>query len=385
MRDSQRLASLDGLRGIAAVVVLIHHGMLTFPQLADGYYDHAARDPLAWILSYTPLHAFWAGSEAVYLFFVLSGVVLVLPVVRRGRAFSWASYYPSRILRLYIPVAAAVIFGAVLVLVVSRYKADGLGAWINSREAQYTAEGFVRDLVLIFGPSRVISPLWSLRWEVLFSLLLPLFVLLAVAFHRMWWLKVVTVFALIIVGSLVGSEYLFFLPIFGVGALVIAEWDRIGKAARTLDGHAWAWPSLVIAAALLTTCTWTLAGVGGDLFARAIAWIPIAGVTLLVIAAAHYAPARRLLETRVVTWLGAISFALYLVHEPLIIAARLLTFPLSPWVGLLLSVPLAFLVAWLFARFVERPSHRFSKWVGALVATRMTRPGESEASSAQAT
>ncbi|MFS0868181.1 acyltransferase family protein [Microbacterium sp. 179-B 1A2 NHS] len=373
MRPPQRLASLDGLRGVAAVVVLAHHALLTVPALAAGYYDRVTRDPLAWMLSYTPLHTFWAGREAVYLFFVLSGMVLVLPVLRKGREFLWLSYYPRRVLRLYLPVAAAVLFGFALSVLVTRYQAEGLGAWMNNRNVEYTLEGLFRDVLLVFGPSWVITPLWSLRWEVFFSLLLPVFVLLAATLRRMWWAKMAAVFALLIVGSLTGSSYLFLLPIFAIGALLIAEWERIGEAASRLDARPWRWPAFIGVASVLTTSTWLLAGAGDAAFARAIGWVPILGVTLFVIVAGYHAPSVRLLESRLAQWLGMISFALYLVHEPLIIAARFLTFPLSPLVGIAVSVPLAFLIAWVFAHFVEQPAHRLAKAAGMGFANLFTR------------
>lgn len=42
----------------------------------------------------------------------------------------------------------------------------------------------------------------------------------------------------------------------------------------------------------------------------------------------------------------------------------MLTYPLSPWAGIAISVPLAFLVAQLFASYGEAPSHRLAKWAG---------------------
>ena len=71
-----RLIELDGLRGLAAVVVLIHHILETVPALAEvgarpgvvptGTFNR--------ILTQSPLHLLWAGHEAVLIFFVLSGV-----------------------------------------------------------------------------------------------------------------------------------------------------------------------------------------------------------------------------------------------------------------------------------------------------------------------
>ncbi|MDF2561442.1 MAG: hypothetical protein K0R99_2888 [Microbacterium sp.] len=368
MGESQRLPSLDGLRGIAAVIVLIHHALLTFPVFADSYYEMSDRGEfsVAWMLSYTPLHAFWAGEEAVYLFFVLSGIVLVLPVMRAGRRFSWLSYYPRRFVRLYLPLVAAIALGVLLVFLFPRTQDPDLGAWMNARRGPYTLTALFEDVTLLFGPSGIISPLWSLKWEVAFSLMLPIFVLLAVVARKLWWLKLVGIFGLIFVGSVAGSTFLFFLPIFAVGTLLISEWDRVTRGAHRLDQTRWGWPATIVLAAILTTFNWCLLGFGApESILSFTGWVPVAGVALFVVIGAFYSPTRRFLESRPVAWLGTISFSLYLVHEPMLISARLATFPASPWVGIAIAVPVAFLVAWLFAKYVEQPSHRLSKWVGA--------------------
>ena len=82
-----RIASLDGLRGLAAATVLFTHVLLA--GIAFHAYD--ARD--------APV---WAGNVAVGVFFVLSGFVLTLPSTRRAE--NWVAYYPARLLRLYLPV-----------------------------------------------------------------------------------------------------------------------------------------------------------------------------------------------------------------------------------------------------------------------------------------
>ena len=130
-----RLRALDGLRGVAAVVVLLHHAFLTVPVLARPYYvtEAAARDsPLVWALIHTPLHLAWAGTEAVYIFFVLSGLVLALPVLRSA-SFSWLEYFPRRAARLYLPVAAAVLWGLLLVWRVPRDNTSARGLWVVAR------------------------------------------------------------------------------------------------------------------------------------------------------------------------------------------------------------------------------------------------------------
>src|SRR5262245_36856658 len=112
MASSQRFASLDGLRGVAALVVVVHHSLLVSPMLAAAYYGGDITGALHRIAVYSPLHLLWGGKEAVVVFFVLSGFVLVMAM--RSRSFDWASYFPSRLLRLYLPVAGAVALGALI-------------------------------------------------------------------------------------------------------------------------------------------------------------------------------------------------------------------------------------------------------------------------------
>jgi peptidoglycan/LPS O-acetylase OafA/YrhL len=97
---TQRLHSLDGLRGLSALVVVLHHALLVVPALAAPYYDQgpAASGSAEWWLSHTPIHALWEGKAAVYVFFVLSG--FVLPLLAHRAQFRWSVYYPQRLLRL---------------------------------------------------------------------------------------------------------------------------------------------------------------------------------------------------------------------------------------------------------------------------------------------
>lgn len=81
-----RVRALDGIRGLAAVVVVVHHTFLVSPLLANPYQNPYDVRPgtIAWWATYTPLHLFWDGTEAVFVFFVLSGFVLSLPLARTG-------------------------------------------------------------------------------------------------------------------------------------------------------------------------------------------------------------------------------------------------------------------------------------------------------------
>lgn len=367
-----RLASLDGLRGVASLVVVVNHSLLTIPAVAAIFYAGAptiTAGSALWFAAYTPLHLFWGGTESVYLFFVLSGIVLVLPVLRSPR-FAYLGYYPRRIIRLYGPVLAAVAFALITVVLVPRSSAVDLGPWMNSRPSGYSLSGFLRDATLVTGSSGFVSPLWTLRWEVLFSLLLPFYVW-AVRSRRWGALALAVAVGCLALGSAADNDPLFFLSIFGVGAIAIAHWDRVAAVGAATDRHRYAWPAVVALAVLLTTSRWDFLGAG---MPRAVAdrleWVSVLGVALIVFCAALWSPIRAALESRVAQWLGRVSFSLYLVHEPIIIALRFTLVSVDPWVTIALAIPLSLGVSALFARLVEMPLHRLARATGIAVSRR---------------
>lgn len=83
---------------------------------------------------HTPLNLLWAGQQAVILFFVLSGFVLVELARRMASRGRWVrSYYVQRLVRLYLPVWGAVLLAVLLALAVPRHTA-GLSPWLTIHE-----------------------------------------------------------------------------------------------------------------------------------------------------------------------------------------------------------------------------------------------------------
>lgn len=356
-RSAPRLPALDGLRGVAAVVVLIHHALLILPWAAEAYYA-PDDDPtgLTGLLSYTPLHLVWAGGEAVIVFFVLSGVVLVLPYLGGRQGPRWRSYYPSRLVRLYLPVAASAGLALVLFVVFPRETGAADSAWIQDHDRPVDAATVLTTLALVNGTDMFNSPLWSLRWEVWFSLLLPIYVVVvrSTLVARLLVLPVVVLVAR--EGTRPVPTALFFLMVFAVGAmLALAMVGREGAVIPKRLGWA-AIPAVV----LLLSWQWWVRGLG--LAALVPWWRPaaVAGAASLIVLALAWEPAGRVLGSRFLVRCGLVSFSLYLVHEPVLVSAALIV-PhtqvwLAPILGILVSVPLA--VA--FFRYVEAPAHLLS-------------------------
>ncbi len=351
-----RVRSLDGLRGLAASVVVIGHLInATVVPLAfvfAGRPAHLSR--VEWLIAYTPLHIFFAGRNWVIVFFVLSGFVLSLAAAQ-GARFLAARYYPSRFVRLYVPVWAALIVAAVAHEVVAHNPVRGATPWLSDHALPLATHMAGHDVTLIFGAGDggFSTVLWSLRWEVLFSLLLPAFLFVAARLDRR-----LTAAASLAIMFLFASRspYAYYLPPFMLGVALAYSRSEVIELLRG---------KVLIVTALSAgalTANWWLTGfaalhAGPMLVAAGAAGLVAVGLTPGAFA--------QLLDTRPLQLLGRRSFSLYLVHEPLLVAAA---FALGgrPSVVVLTAVtlPIIAVITEIFYRLVERPSHGWARRVG---------------------
>jgi peptidoglycan/LPS O-acetylase OafA/YrhL len=369
--------ALDGLRGVAALVVVTGHVLVSsVPLLANGILTVDTTDVSApyWLLLYTPLHAFWAGAEAVVVFFVLSGYVLTLPVARGG-VFRPASYYPHRLLRLYVPVWGALVFAAV-----AHFAVEGSGGggtwWLDAHTRGLGLEQVKESFFLLHGAGdySLLAVLWSLHWEVVFSLLLPLFLLFGWATRRFVWVAAAAVLAILCFRGL--HEWARYLPAFALGALMAFQHSRFSSLRGRLAVSGAGVVELVLFACAvvgLTAGWWlrvgdhALVGHSADLDAQLAPLLVAVGACAALGLALVGPSARRVLETRPLQWAGTRSYSLYLVHEPVLVAIAFALggAPSLPLLALV-AVPLALLVTEAFHRAIERPSHELARRAGRL-------------------
>ncbi|WP_166998462.1 acyltransferase family protein [Paramicrobacterium fandaimingii] len=365
MSSLGRIRSLDGVRGIAAVVVMLYHtSLIARPHLSD--------ETWAW-LTQSPLKLLFVGTESVLVFFVLSGVVVALPALRDG--FSWATYYPHRVLRLYLPVIASLLVAAALILLVPRDPSTvAEGSWLHDAQAtSVSLESFFSEASLFRVTYDINNVLWSLRWELVFSLLLPIFVIVASILRKhALWLGFACA-ALSIVGRMVAIDALVYLPVFMMGSLIavrlhdIVEWGNRPHRQST-------WLALSMTAAIFMVASWLARPVfeSGSIGNLALWGLSGAGAGIIMVLAVAWPAFKRLLEVRPVQWLGKVSFSLYLVHAPILGTLGFL-FGDSLWMLTgVVGIPVSIIAAALFFRFVESPSQHLSRnlgtWSGRTVA-----------------
>jgi peptidoglycan/LPS O-acetylase OafA/YrhL len=361
---TQRLHSLDGLRGIAALAVVLHHALLVVPALAAPYYDQgpAAQWTTEWWLSHTPIHALWEGKAAVYVFFILSGFVLQTLVSRVD--FDWKVYYPQRLLRLYLPVWGAVLFTVATFILVPRAGATG-SLWLAERPETLTISAFVRDMTLILGNGGLASPLWSLRFEILFSLALPLYVWASKTLPGLTYIKISVCLAIITVGGYLNNTTLLYVPMFLIGTIMAEQGPRFSVIGERIGTIKAGWHIAMGTSVVLLASKGMVGGLGlSSELQGATSGITTLGAGLLVLAAIHWSTARQMLETKPARWLGGISFSLYLIHEPIVVASGFLFGPSHAVLAVVASIVVSLAIAAIFYKFVEKPSHKLSKKVG---------------------
>jgi peptidoglycan/LPS O-acetylase OafA/YrhL len=390
-----RYPELDALRGVAAFVVVAFHCWMTvaWPEhhLAQALRQGlaSAADPMVWF-KLTPLRIITAGPAAVGLFFTLSGFVLSLPWAR-GRPQRYAEFLVKRVCRLYLPFAAAIGFAAIAAAVSDTTPIASLSAWFNASWTEPVSWPLLVSHLAMKGTQAAMSldnVMWSLVHEARISLVFPLLVIAMIAVPIRTIATSGVVFAVLSLpalsgwtktelagpGELWGAATLFDTLRYGIyfvaGILLALHLRPVLRMFLALGSI----PRLacwLLAIALLLSPLGTYSDVPWAL-----------GAVLLIALAMSSTRARALLGRRPLRWLGRVSYSLYLVHVPILLA--IVHFG-SGTIGrgwlLTASLVSALIAAELFNRAVEGPSQR----LGRLIAAHYVRPRTaSDSSVAQA-
>lgn len=295
---------LDGIRGLAVLLVLFHHGLQAIP----------IRNPVDFAI-FNAAGVCWFGVD---LFFVLSGFLITgILLKNRTRPNYFRSFYARRILRIF-PLYFVLL--PIILLLASYY---GGGGW--PRDTWYDALYLSNVHNAIYGfPSRFASHLWSLSVEEQFYLVWPTFIFLTPARWTVRFLILLT--TMVVAMRIFASEYtsanaiynLFHLDGLLLGALLAAVNFQHVKVPRPV-----LWT-------LLTLCLTALVfppqiAIGLDwqhwhgLQTVSYTLIALAGASIIALTRTDSPRAAfsRFFSAPLMTAFGRFSYAIYLVHYPL--------------------------------------------------------------------
>jgi peptidoglycan/LPS O-acetylase OafA/YrhL len=364
-----RYKSLDSLRGLAAFAVVIHHCLMTLPRYNTPVTQAniSCADALLWLLSRTPFHMFVAGTAAVMLFFVLSGFVLTLALNRA--TYGYMSFLSQRFIRLFPPFAASILLSAVLYFWVQPHLLPFATAWFN--QESWTTAPSVRLVaghlgMIQYGEFTTLNNvMWSLTVEIRAAVLFPMIFWLARDYPGY---SLLAAFGLMLVATTVGTTNLFpawvdswFLTVrvlwlFIAGSIVAQNHSKIIAIVSSLKRPLarFFWIAALVAFGLPVGLTLSIILAG-------------AGSIVIIMMTISRPRALSVLEWPPFLYLGKISYSLYLVHLPVLLAfvhafARADHIPIVLGMGVLCSLVIAHLLHIL----VEQPCHRLARAVSAI-------------------
>ncbi len=354
-RASTRIVGLDGIRGLAALFVVVHHCFLaSFP----GYPRMTGPWWAGWMIY---------GHLAVVVFIVLSGFSLAVAPARHGWHVDGLGKYAHRrawrILSAYWP---ALVFSFVM-------------AWLfvpQPGEGAPTARSAVVYGLLVQDVTGAPSPngaFWSIAIEAQLYVLLPLLLLLVRRSGLALMFVVVTV-PVLVIGTFAPSVpvidlFTRFTPQLAVGFTIgvvaagIARDERWQRLPLLWLAVGAAVPPLALIAAMGST--WTIE----HYFWVDLAVLPAMGLLLAAIGAGKAPRVSRTVDVAPIRSLGGFSYSLYLIHAPIVVAVAALV--VRPRVGtgvsalllmLLIALPLALVAARLFAALFDLPFQRHKSW-----------------------
>lgn len=355
-----RLPQLDALRGVAALVVVMHHAILSLRP----------DDPLhAWVTHIPSFNVLILGRPAVQLFYVLSGFVLTLSLLASSEG--WLRFALRRCFRLLPAYWVSLGIAGLLFALTPVHLADQMSDWFyNQWTPAMGGVDVLKHATMQAGPDGF--PLnhvaWSLVHELRLSLILPLAILTFRGVGALIWIGIAV--ACRVFSSVVADQFpadfppgiygfLFdaneldrsvvvtgqFLVCFVTGVFLALRYA--GGIDRTA-GRVW----IKVTAIVIGVCALSQSNETGMTL----------GAGALVYAVVQSQRIAFALSLRPLVWLGRVSYSLYLVHLPLMLTCGfVLTSIVSPRVALTIAIAVSFMLAEIMYRFVEAPGLKFGR------------------------
>lgn len=375
--EKNKLAYLEGLRGVAALLVVFCHLRNAFAiSFTDNLLEQLKVSTDSYFLAHT-LHSFvnilFDGNLAVYIFWFLSAYVISIKLfVKNDRQYLFQSF-SKRYFRLMIPVLASVVFAYLLLhfgLMYNSELAQQLGpdyqnGWLGSVyqfDSNFieAVRGGVWDTFFNYTEaSSYNSILWTMQPELYGSMFcFLLFGVLGINKYRYLF------YLLIICGAFILENYS--LSSFLLGFFLCdIDYSEPGRIKKTLDFIT----KNKFINAVIFICVIVIAGKPNyfdffDLFISSL-------IVLLIMRTVFL---QNFFQKKIIVWLGKISFSLYLLHLPIICSFSCylylsldMEYQTKVLVISSLTIALTLFLAFVFTKYIDkngvRLANKFAFWL----------------------
>lgn len=376
---TKKLLNLEGLRGLAALIVVFYHFVIGFAPFLIGEVA-IRRSPIDRIIGDTPLSILFAGEFSVVVFFVLSGFVLSLSFFRSKDISVLVSSASRRYLRLMIPSVVSIMMVLIVMFLGGHYVHRAataitgtiyLRAFWNLPINVFAAirQGLYGVFAMAGFDLADYNPvLWTMHYELIGSFLVFSFLAFFGKIQKRW------IFYAIACMASIGTYFLAFF----IGMAMCDLWVNKHELLIKIKSQ-WATILLILGIALgsihFTTFP-SLYRANGLPFLGAHQFLILEytiGASCLMIAVLRLQWVTKFLETRPIQYLGRASFSLYLVHTIVIYSLSCYIFsyfyPRLGYVGsfvimIIPSLAVIFAITHVFERFIDTPSIRWAKAAG---------------------
>ena len=385
-QSTNKISYLDGIRGLAAFIVFIHHFAIAF---YPAYYslEPAAAHMGKWEMEYgrSLYSVLTNGNFCVCVFFVLSGFVLSRKYFRAADISVLVSGAQRRFIRLYVPVAVTIVISYLLIKAHLFYNTPvshiAHSEWWFER--MWTFEHPTRRMfqclaynTMFFGDAAFDTTFWTIAIELFGSLFVFAFLALTHNTRNRLAALGFMLFYFYYAQSLYFAAFVFGISL-NYSEVFSARMQLQPGSSKKMTAI-----SAVLCLVGLVMGSYPSTNVyKGTFFARLTSdffiyvnwlWFHVIGAWLLVLAFVVSPVFQRGISVRPLRFLGYVSFCLYLLH-PLVIGsigsylflqcykgmgynpAVALVFSVSTFVCLLLS--------WLMTKYVDGPGIKLAKYI----------------------
>lgn len=333
MADSKRLASIDVLRGLAAVLVVLQHSV--------EHYDNA-------LIHYVHQNVINFGQIGVLVFFMISGYVI--PYSQAGSGRDLKSFWLARFFRIYPLYVFVILINLFIAFALFRVSVANLG------EALLAHVIFAQEWI---GLPNFGGPSWTLFleliWYWLFAVLV--FVRREKDASLLYWALMACLAAFLILNLLLQRQ----LPFGKIAFLVSFFLGYITYLFRTrtlsLDRYRLYFGTSLVLTLVIMFVSYALfrddAKPGISFLCILLNWLTATAVFLglLFLRSERY--------SRIMVYLGTISYSIYLLHDTVVHVFRYTRIDSMIYVPLTLPVTIA--LAHLTYTYIERPGIRIGK------------------------